>query len=175
MPNTTYARHSLKALAAATIITLSIAACGSSRPTSASSPRASGAAALSHCMRAHGLNNLPDPTQEPGGVGFNGISRSLGVDALTVDGITFAGPAWDTARKACQAYLPPGARGQGPKLTQGEMAVRMAHSECMRTHGVPSFPDPNARGGVTLPPCIDTNAPAFERAAGHCGLAKLAG
>jgi len=126
-------------------------------------------------MRAHGLRNFPDPTQGAGGLGFNGISGNPGVDALTVDGITFAGPAWDAARKACQRYLPGGAAGQGPELTHGQMAVRVARSECMRTHGVPSFPDPNARGGVTLPPSVDTNAPAFVRAARRCDLAKLAG
>ena len=68
-----------------------------------------------------------------------------------------------------------GAGGQGAKLTQREMAIRVARSECMRTHGVPTFPDPTTRGGVDLPPTIDTNSPAFVRAAQHCDLAKLAG
>jgi hypothetical protein len=45
----------------------------------------------------------------------------------------------------------------------------------MRTHEVPNFPDPNAGGGVNLPLTIDTKSPAFERAAQHCNLAKLAG
>jgi hypothetical protein len=173
MPKTTRARHTLAALAAASI-TLTIAACGSSHPTTAASAHAPGAVLLSECMRAHGLTNFPDPTQGAGGLGFNGISRTPGVDALTVDGITFAGPAWDAARKACQTYLP-GGGGRGPKLSPSDMAVRLARSECMRAHAVPNFPDPNARGGVDLPPTIDTNAPAFVRAAQHCDLAKLAG
>jgi hypothetical protein len=78
--------------------------------------------------------------------------------ALTIDGITFAGPAWDAARKACQTYLPAGA-GRGPKLSPSEMAIRLARSECMRIHEVPNFPDPNARGGVNLPLTIDTKSP----------------
>jgi hypothetical protein len=173
MPKTTRHRRGLEALAAASIA-LTIAACGTSHPTTASSPHATGAVLLSECMRAHGLTNFPDPTQGAGGVGFNGISQTPGIDALTVDGITFAGPAWDAARKTCQKYLPAGGR-PGPKLTQGEMATRVARSECMRTHGVTNFPDPNTRGGVNLPPTIDTNSPAFARAAQHCNLAKLAG
>jgi hypothetical protein len=173
VPQTTHVRHNLAALAAASI-TLTIAACGASHPTAAASPHAPGAVLLSECMRAHGLTSFPDPTQEAGGLGFNGISQTPGVDALTVDGITFAGPAWDAAREACQTYLPAGGRRR-PKLTQGELAVRVARSECMRAHAVPNFPDPNARGGVDLPPSIDTSAPAFVRAARDCDLAKLAG
>jgi hypothetical protein len=173
MPKTTYARQSLAALAAASI-TLTIAACGSSPPTTAASAHPRGAVLLSECMRAHGLTHFPDPTQSAGGLGFNGISATPGVDALTVDGITFAGPAWAAARNACQTYLPAGS-GRGQKLNPTEMAVRLARSECMRAHAVPNFPDPNARGGVDLPPSIDTSAPAFVRAAQHCDLAKLAG
>jgi hypothetical protein len=107
-------------------------------------------------------------------MGFTDISRTPGIDALTIDGIMFAGPAWDAARKACQTYLPAVA-GRRPKLSPSELGIRLARSQCMRTHEVPNFPDPNAGGGVNLPLTIDTKSPAFERAAQHCNLAKLAG
>jgi hypothetical protein len=41
---------------------------------------------------------------------------------------------------------------------------------CMRTHGVPDFPDPNSRGGITIDRSsrIDPGSPAFNRADQHC-------
>jgi hypothetical protein len=37
----------------------------------------------------------------------------------------------------------------------------LKYSECVRAHGVPNFPDPNAGGGFSVSPGIDRSAPAF--------------
>jgi hypothetical protein len=50
----------------------------------------------------------------------------------------------------------------------------IAHSQCMRSHGVPGFPDPSAQGYVQLGPGdqINPDSPQFQEAQRIC--AKLA-
>jgi hypothetical protein len=50
----------------------------------------------------------------------------------------------------------------------------IAHSQCMRSHGVPGFPDPSAQGYVQLGPGnqVNPNSPQFQKAVQIC--AKLA-
>ena len=50
--------------------------------------------------------------------------------------------------------------------TGNPQAVKYA--DCMRSHGVPSFPDPNAAGGFDLPSNISPAAPAFRSAEKAC-------
>jgi hypothetical protein len=58
-----------------------------------------------------------------------------------------------------------------PTAQQKQAALKLAH--CMRTHGVPSFPDPafSSTGGpgdkVPLP--VNTSSPAFKQARAACG------
>jgi hypothetical protein len=45
----------------------------------------------------------------------------------------------------------------------------LAYSRCMRSHGVPNFPDPNPGGGFTFHPGgIDPSSPAFTAAQAKC-------
>ena len=47
----------------------------------------------------------------------------------------------------------------------------LAHSRCMRSHGEPSFPDPNAQGQVKdqlTASGINVNSPQFRAADGAC-------
>lgn len=120
-------------------------------------------------MRDNGLSNFPDPTAGPGGEGFNGITVT-NTDALTVDGINFAGPALKTAEKACSEYLPLG--GPAPQLSAAETARLLAFARCMRTHGVSNFPDPSAGSPTKAaggPNGLDLQAPAFRQAVTACG------
>lgn len=127
-------------------------------------------------MRANGLSNFPDPSAGPGGgVGFNGIIVSPGSRTLTVDGVSFSGPALQTAQTACKVYLPPG--GPPPQPSAGQKAAALAFARCMRGHGVPSFPDPtfNAGAGTGPPKQValpDSQSPAFKQAANACGAGR---
>ncbi len=55
-------------------------------------------------------------------------------------------------------------------------AQALAFSKCIRSHGVPSFPDPGANisgpydsiGGVEIPQSIDVQSPAFQNAMTSC-------
>ena len=130
--------------------------------------------AFSKCMRANGLSGFPDPSSGPGGggVGFpGGVIFSI-EGYLTVNGVTFKGPALEHAEKACKIYLPPG--GPPPAMSASEKAQGLKLAQCMREHGVPNFPDPGSgpvsgEGGTNQVPLPDANAPAFQHAVQICG------
>ena len=89
---------------------------------------------LARCLRAHGVPNYPDPNasgQEPAG------AKQL----------TFA-PRGQAAAAACSYW---GRRIHNDDAAQNQ-AVRVEYvrfAQCMRAHGLPSFPDPaNAEGRV---------------------------
>lgn len=154
---------------AAVGLALGLAACGGSgRHTSASVGKygpASSPIAESRCMRANGLPNFPDPTNGPGGEGLPTSSSSPGT--LTVEGTAFSGPAFAHAEKACKEYLPP-ASGSRPALTAAQVRKELALARCMRSHGVPNFPDPTSPGGAKALSPQDLNSPAFQKAARTC-------
>jgi hypothetical protein len=155
---------------------LALGACGSSAKPGASSPYGpkSSPFALSKCMRANGVSNFPDPSAGPGGGGV-GFPGGLGVGSngtLVVDGTTIAGPAAGRAEKACREYLPPG--GPPPQMSAAMEARLLAFARCMRSNGVPNFPDPRfgAAGAQKIaggPNGIDPQAPAFRHAVASCG------
>jgi hypothetical protein len=129
--------------------------------------------ALSKCMRANGLTHFPDPSRGPGGggVGFpGGVIVSVEGD-LTVNGVTYSGPALRQASKACKIYLPPG--GPPPKISAAMRRQGLELAQCMRAHGVPNFPDPGGNIGAGAvnkqAPLPDATAPAFKHAVQVCG------
>ena len=152
---------------------LALAACGagtsSATAPGSTVPGASNPAlmAMSHCMRTHGVTNFPDPIQGSGGEGLPLAETSSG--ATIVEGITFSGPAFRSAAKACR--LGPGGGGHGG-LSEAQKQGMIANAHCMRAHGVPSFPDPTfgPHGGVIggSGSGVDSTSPAFERANRDC-------
>jgi hypothetical protein len=123
--------------------------------------------AMSRCMRTHGVSNFPDPTRSAGGEGLS-VAITPGDSTVTVGGIAFSGPAFTAAEKACHF----GAYGSRPKLTEAQKEGMLKNAECMRTHGVPNFPDPTFPPGggvrVATPGQINRNSPAFLAAAEAC-------
>ena len=135
-----------------TCCALAVAACGSSsKPatTTGSSPEAA-AVKFAECMRAHGVPNLADPTT-------NGSAPTVG----TVDKHS---PAFQTAQQACKS-LGAAIAAFKPRLTR---AQQLRQAECMRTHGVPNWPDPLPGGGYNIPSTINPQSPAFQRAQNAC-------
>jgi hypothetical protein len=126
-----------------------IAACGGSSPTkttSASAAHKSVALRMAQCMRSHGVPDFPDPG---GGGGFAIQAGPNGSNAsITVDGhrLSVSGPAFNHAMNACAKYGPHGQAISGAQLAQIKQgALKMA--ACMRSHGVPNFPDPKVTSG----------------------------
>jgi hypothetical protein len=117
-------------------------------------------------MRAHGVTNFPDP--RPGG-GFS-VESSPGSSTLTVDGITFDGPAFESAITTCKFF---GGGTAPPPISAAEQRAMIAKARCIRTHGVPDFPEPTFGpgghgAGIKLGPGDSVLSPAVKRAAKAC-------
>ena len=59
-----------------------------------------------------------------------------------------------------------------PALTPAQRADQLAYSQCMQSHGVPNFPDPDSQGRIAITggpnSGIDPNSPAFQNAQKDC-------
>jgi hypothetical protein len=135
------------------------AACSSSpaSPAGKSSPGSVGARALAYskCMRTHDVPNFPDPK-------INGNGVSVGVGAGVANS-----PAYKTASRACKSLAPPGL-ARPPQQTAAELVTDVKFADCMRSHGYPSFPDPDGRGVFNLPGTINSNSAQFNSASQTC-------
>ncbi len=156
-----------------------LAACGGSsgyNPAAATNPSTNSPLLLSQCMHSHGIKNFPDPTTGPGGGLGLSLATTPGSGTLTAAGITFSGPAFEAAAKAC-AKLLPGGGGPPPPLTAQQKHQAIEFAQCMRAHGVPSFPDPifpTGSGGARKasspgPTGVNPSSPAFQQAVSKCG------
>jgi hypothetical protein len=160
-------RRPLAALAPIAMLVL-ISACGSTAPAGTASASSSGSARntagasssrtgvntkatkrekavkFAECVRAHGVPHFPDPDASGN---FN-----FGVDVSAA--------VFTAAVNACKALQPPGTLSAKRSPTQQSAALRFA--QCVRTNGVPDFPDP-----VNGQPLIDTNRiPSSNRPGG---------
>ena len=157
--------------------TLGLAACGSSQPNTGGSTAgqsdpagASKALAFAKCMRSHGVSNFPDPT---GGKLDLQVQRTP--NSTSVNGVEVNGPVFQAAMQACRSDLPHGGRPTAAQTAQAKSKA-LAMSRCMRSHGVPNFPDPKFHtgpgGGFGIQISggdLDPNSPAFQAAQKACG------
>lgn len=159
------------ALAAVAVCSVALAACGSSpKPSSFSTPSGSGsgvtqAVKFAQCMRSNGVKNYPDPSS-------SGRPRSL-------DRIDPNAPAFVTAYGACRKDLAGGGIGP-PAPSAAQLRVALAFARCVRSHGLPRFPDPLTTygSGFTLGRGMyfpdngtyQVESSAFGRAAKACGV-----
>jgi hypothetical protein len=168
---------------------IAVAACGGSGTphhpsTSSATSRQSAGLKLAECMRAHGVPNYPDPSATGGGGTQIRQSSGASGNSIAVDGVQLdaSAPKFAEAMHSCLKYQPRGPAISGAQLARIKQgALKMA--QCMRTHGVPNFSDPQvtvgpgghgigvrlgagsvAGAGVkgTTPP------PAFQRAMNAC-------
>jgi hypothetical protein len=137
-------------------LTLLAAACGDGPASTASggSPDAGGTAsslsavAYSSCMRSHGVPNYPDPGD--GGQLPKASAQQLGVSSSRLQ----------VAEQACQQLYPTDGgsfqqliqecetTGDCPQaVVQRALNVMREYAQCMRSHGVPNFPDPTIDSG----------------------------
>jgi hypothetical protein len=112
------------------------------KTSSKGSPKADGLA-LSKCMRDHGIADFPDPDSQ------GRISISVTGGPGSTSDLTPDSPQFQAAQKACQALgLGPG--GGTPAQQADAKAAALKYSKCMRSHGIPDFPDPNSSGGLEI-------------------------
>ena len=163
-------------------LALLAAACSSPSSTDSSgSPDAGGSAppasavAFTSCMRSHGVPNFPDPSG-------SGALPKTSPQQLRVSSSQF-----QTAQRACQHLLPRTVNNSA--LEQCEAAGICTRAEtqlmlngglrfaaCMRSHGVPKWPDPtsDSRGRVAFAISVskdgfDPHSSRIEAKANECG------
>jgi hypothetical protein len=125
------------------------------------------------CLRQHGILDLPDPTVVP-----SGPMRGQSIFDKRAFG-AYPDPVVNQALAACRAALAQAGvvPRSAPTLTEQEIQNRLALARCLRSHGVPNFPDPNpTTGDITLPPGLTKTSPQLLTAAQACrSLAIAAG
>lgn len=149
-------------LAVMAAVAVLAAACGSTSSSSAASS-ASGesaayrqALAFSKCMRAHGEPDYPDPNAS----GTIALPSAMNPNSSQMQ----------AAQNACRHLLPDGGV-TSPGQAQQNLALELRLSRCMRTHGVPNFPDPSANGQGSASGGLSKGAqksPQFQAAMRTC-------
>lgn len=157
------ARWVLSCVAGLVALCLLISGCGGSSPTSsARGPTATTNfgkqfIAFAVCMRSHGVPDYPDPQ-----IAGSGNHESVKISPGRADP---GSPAFKSANHACHNLLP-----NGGKPTNGtqDQAQDVTFADCMRSEGVPNFPDVDRDGVFTLPSTINQQAPEFKHAWRAC-------
>jgi hypothetical protein len=153
MNDNTRATRTAAAVVATAALALLAAACSSpSSAGSSSSPSVSASAAspsalaYSACMRSHGVPAYPDPNS----------SGQLAKTSAQLLGVSSS--QYQAAQQDCSQLLPTGGSLQQqeaqcmqnndctPVMVQQMLTADRKLARCMRSHGVPNFPDPASQG-----------------------------
>jgi hypothetical protein len=145
----------MTAMAAAALLA---AACGGGSSSSAAAGESTAytkAVAYAQCVRSHGVPNFPDPDAE-GQFPPIQTGRSVSQQAL------------QSAQNACRQLQPGG--GTGSSQQQAKLTQTLNFARCMRSHGVPNFPDPStSNGGIEYNMAgVDTHSPQYQSAQQAC-------
>lgn len=195
-PRSPRARSGRPGLAAAAILAVVLAACSGANPSTngvarldSPSPDASATAsagtsadaslgpddvyqqmlAYSQCMRTHGVTSFPDPVNNGGRVGMivgGGPGKAIDPNSAT----------FQAAQQACQSLMPAPKTGNAGEIPEKVREQALQFSQCMRSHGVPDFPDPQfSNGGISIGggeqkgAGLDPNSATFQAAQQACG------
>lgn len=161
-------RHWTVASALVAAVVLAAAGCGGSGDSKSSTGSTSqgttntdsaqqSGIAYAQCMRSHGVTNFPD----------NAISTSGGATKFDLPQGIASNPDYQSASQACQSKLPRGANGGS---SSGNTQAELNFAACMRSHGVPNFPEPNSQGAfrITSGNGLNPNSPTFQSAMQAC-------
>lgn len=146
---------------------------GSSSPESESSASTQQKIiAFSHCMRTHGVPEFPEPSE--GHILLHGSDHNG-----HATGVNPRSAQFQAASKACAKLSPKGGKPPSPAEQARLQEQALKFSQCMRTHGVPNFPDPqfsSSGAGIGIriggkqggPSRIDPSSPQFQAAQKAC-------
>jgi hypothetical protein len=125
-------------------------------------PGGNGADALkfSECMRSHGVANFPEPNAAGG---------------IQATGLDPGSTTFQAATKSCRHLLPNGGVPTPAEQAQA-LAQALKMSQCMRSHGITDFPDPQSvpGGGIRISlrstpgSNLNPNNPQFQAAQKAC-------
>ena len=120
------------------------------------------AIAYTACMHTHGEPNFPEPqVSEHGGATSIKMAVPAGIGQ---------NPRFKAASEACRKLLPGGGPGNQAPLTPAQQEQYLRAAGCIRSHGVPNFPDPTfSGGGVHIEhEKLNESSPAFKAAVHDC-------
>jgi len=126
------------------------------------------------CLRAHGLPSVPDPVVATDGpAAGQGILNKSAMKTYPDAVVLQATTACDAA--LARANIATGSNSSN--LSPQQLQARLALAHCIRSHGVPNFPDPNpTTGQVTPPPGLSKDSPSLLAAIKVCpSQARAAG
>jgi hypothetical protein len=163
------------ALAITAAVAVLATACGSSASSSASAPSYAQVLALAQCMRSHGVPNFPDPDAS-GGYSLTSSGSIKGAGGSSIDiNSSQAQAAYGDCR-----HLVPSAPSisrleqleqQGQTQQEQLLPQMLKYSQCMRSNGVPNFPD-FGQSAQSPPPGksagINPSSPQFQAASTTC-------
>ena len=123
-------------------------------------------------MRTHGVPEFPEPSE--GHVLLHSSDHNGHVTGVNPQSAQF-----QAASKACAKLSPKGGKPPSPAEQAKLQEKALQFSQCMRTHGVPNFPDPefsSSGGGIGIriggrqggPSRIDPSSPQFQAAQKAC-------
>jgi hypothetical protein len=144
-------------------LALGVAGCGGSPNSPGSDPAASGGGGSDstnlvryvQCMREHGVPSFPDP-----------VNGRLQLQVTKGGPLDPSSPQFQAAQQACRSLEPPGLQsGSGQSNQQQSQMLKFV--SCMRSNGVPDFPDPQ-NGRFVITGGIDPNSPQFQAAMQAC-------
>ena len=133
---------------------------GSSTNASSASAQVNEAVAYARCMRSNRIPNFPDPDSRGVFDKSKLAPQQLGASSSRVH----------AAERACRHLLPNGGSGPAPAQVQQMRAQGLQFSQCVRSHGLPTFPDPGSDGRISDPATVgvDQGSPKFEAANQAC-------
>lgn len=125
------------------------------------------ALAYAGCMRSHG-----DPTFSPPTTVENAGEQVVGwAQPGDLKGDPQAMAQYRSADKTCDVLLPNNGNGPNQAQVQEQLAKDLKFSECMRSHGLPDFPDPKETSqGISISSAhpIDPGSARFQAAQQAC-------
>jgi hypothetical protein len=154
------------AVAAIAPLALLAAACGGGSGSSATAGTSTNQHALAYarCMRSHGEPGFPDPDSQ------GGFDKATVVRAFrqTSKSVVLS------ASRACQHLMPQGLGPQRPQLSASQQRRLQADvlkaATCIRSHGVPNFPDPtvDSYGHINVGGRVNPDSPQVKSAIQAC-------
>jgi hypothetical protein len=118
---------------------------------------------LARCIRSHGMPGFPDPVINP----LTG-APDWPQDAPDIPG---------SIQQACHSIanrLPPDVQNSQPPTARSMQAL-VRFARCMRSHGVPNWPDPNALGEFPLTTQMSIQFKAADRRATNACIRYVPG
>jgi hypothetical protein len=148
-------------IAAAAIAVFAAGCGGGSSPPTSSATAAENVGkqfvSFAVCMRSHGVPAYPDPK-----VSSSGNRLQITISPGSADPNS---PASKSADHTCHNLMPNGGK---PVYGAQDRAQDLTFADCLRSHGVPNFPDADRGGAFILPSAINQHAPQYQQATNAC-------